>query len=119
MITLTQLLDEMKAYAMQHKMVAGAMANQSYSRKFEYSKDCPITLVVTRDILDELGGVVECWHISISHENPKNELPVYVIQEVVNVFFGSDAVNKGEVLMLPIMQVHPNQRQFVQVEKVS
>jgi hypothetical protein len=112
MISLTQVVEEMKVFALAHKMQAGDIADDGCMRNYEWDNKTELAFVLTRDMIPEMGK--EIWHLSMSHRDPKimADLPPDIVNQAVLTFFGANA----KVLELPRISFHPYQRQFVAIE---
>lgn len=114
MISITELAEEMKAYALEHPMRPGGMADDGCMREYEYSNELTVVCVLTVNDMRDISK--HGWQLSIADEDKKTELPDNVVKEFVNVFFGKEHVEGGKVLELPRFPIFPVQRQFVTIK---
>lgn len=114
MISITQLAEEMKAFALEHPMRPGQLANDGCAREYEYSDQYTVVCVLTVNLMDEINK--HGWQLSMAHKDKKTELPNDVVQDFLNVFFGSTLVEDGgKILELPRFPIFPVQRQFIAI----
>jgi hypothetical protein len=114
MISITQLAEEMKAYALEHPMRPGGIADMGCMREYEYSDKLTVACVLTVNPMPDIGKYG--WQLSLANNDKKNELPDNVVKELVNIFFGTEHVEGGKMLELPRFPIFPVQRQFVTIK---
>jgi len=109
MITIEQLVEEMKVFARQHPMKSGQIADTGCMREYAYSDEYKIVCVLTINLYEDIQGL----QLSLAHEDKETEIPDEVATDFLNAFFGADLVEQEKVFELPRFPIFPVQRQFV------